>query len=142
MCPALHVAACRTGHMGRLKIRHFQPLEICYQQRYTVLQTVQVQSEDNVQYEILLTKDPNNGYTARPLTMPELTVAADNELEALALVRQAITKLQQTSRIVQIDVPSLVDDSTNDPGYLFLACGLMIRTGKSSKQKSLLFANS
>ncbi|MFN8489510.1 MAG: hypothetical protein U0350_18145 [Caldilineaceae bacterium] len=72
-----------------------------------------------MQYEILLTKQPNNGYTARPLAMPELTVTANNEAEALVLVRQAIAKLQQTSHIVQIDVPSPSKISANDPWQPF-----------------------
>lgn len=72
-----------------------------------------------MQYEILLTKNPQNGYTARPFALPELTVAADNEAEALALVRQAIADLQQNSHIVQIDVPSPGTVSPNDPWQPF-----------------------
>lgn len=72
-----------------------------------------------MQYEILLTKNQKNGYTARPLALPELTVAADNEAEALALVRQAIANLQQNSHIVQIDVPSPATVSITDPWQPF-----------------------
>lgn len=63
-----------------------------------------------MQYEILLTKNPNNGFTARPLALPELIVAADDEGEALARVRNAIADLQVHSRIVHIDLPLTLDD--------------------------------
>lgn len=57
-----------------------------------------------MQYDILLTKHPNNGYTARPLLLPELVVHAEDEGEVLNLVSEAIADLQNHSRIVRIEV--------------------------------------
>lgn len=65
-----------------------------------------------MQYDILLTKHPNNGYTARPLLLPELVVHAEDEGEVLNLVSEAIADLQNNSRIVRIEVqqPQEADD--------------------------------
>ena len=59
-----------------------------------------------MQYDILLTKQPANGYLARPVLMPEIVVSGADEEEALALVREAIADATVQSRIVRIDVPS------------------------------------
>lgn len=59
-----------------------------------------------MQYDILLTKQPVNGYLARPVLMPEIVVSGEDEEEALALVREAIADATVQSRIVRIDVPS------------------------------------
>ncbi|MEZ4867528.1 MAG: hypothetical protein R3C14_39745 [Caldilineaceae bacterium] len=70
-----------------------------------------------MQYDILLTKHPNNGYTARPILLPELIIHADNELEVLDRVRQAINEVQAHSRIVQIEAePTEAED---DPWLRF-----------------------
>ena len=58
-----------------------------------------------MQYDILLTKQPTNGYLARPVLMPELVVSGESEEEALERVRAAIAETAAQSRIVQIDVP-------------------------------------
>lgn len=70
-----------------------------------------------MQYDILLTKHPNNGYTARPLLLPEIVVHADNESEVLNLVSEAIADLQNHSRIVQIEVQQ--PQETDDPWLRF-----------------------
>ncbi|MEZ4615363.1 MAG: hypothetical protein R2867_07600 [Caldilineaceae bacterium] len=59
-----------------------------------------------MQYDILLTKQPANGYLARPVLMPELVVAGADEQEALDRVREAIAQATAQSRIVRIDVPN------------------------------------
>jgi predicted RNase H-like HicB family nuclease len=65
-----------------------------------------------MQFDILLTKHPSNGYTARPVLLPEIVVHADDEDEALSLVSEAIADLQHNSRIVRIEVqqPQEADD--------------------------------
>ena len=64
------------------------------------------------QYDIRLTKHPRNGYTARPVLLPEIVVHAEDEGEALNLVSEAIADLQNKSRIVRIEVqqPQEPDD--------------------------------
>lgn len=61
-------------------------------------------------YDVLLTKDPQNGYTARPLLAPELTVTGKTEAETLSRVQDALAKLYRQSRIVQVEVPVTADD--------------------------------
>lgn len=43
-----------------------------------------------MQFDVLLTKERSNGYTARPVLMPELIVSGDSQEEALSRVRTAI----------------------------------------------------
>ncbi len=71
-----------------------------------------------MQYDILLTKQPANGYLARPVLMPEIVVSGADEEEALALVRVAIAKATVQSRIVRVDVPNGTE-LTNDPWLCF-----------------------
>ena len=71
-----------------------------------------------MQYDILLTKQPANGYLARPVLMPEIVVSGEDEEEALARVRAAIAKATEQSRIVRIDIPNGAE-STNDPWLRF-----------------------
>lgn len=65
-----------------------------------------------MQYDILLTKHPNNGYTARPILLPEIVVHGADEGEALNLVSEAIADSQSNSRIVRIEVqqPQAAED--------------------------------
>ena len=80
-----------------------------------------------MQYDILLTKHTNNGYTARPVLLPEIVIHADDESKALSLVSEAIAELQNKSRIVRIEVqqPQEPDDPwlrfagmwANDPDW-------------------------
>jgi hypothetical protein len=71
-----------------------------------------------MQYDILLTKQPANGYLACPVLMPELVVSGENEVEALARVQAAIIKATAHSRIVQINIPNDAD-ATVDPWLRF-----------------------
>ena len=70
-----------------------------------------------MQYDILLTKHPNNGYTARPILLPEIIIHADDESKALSLVGEAIADLQNSSRIVRIEVQQ--PKATDDPWLRF-----------------------
>lgn len=65
-----------------------------------------------MQYDILLTKQPANGYLARPILMPELVVSGADEQEVLDRVREVIAKTIAQSRIVQVNVPT--DDENDD----------------------------
>ncbi len=71
-----------------------------------------------MQYDILLTKQPANGYLARPILMPEIVVSGADEEEALALVRAAIAKATVQSRLVRVDVPNGTEP-VDDPWLRF-----------------------
>lgn len=71
-----------------------------------------------MEYEILVTKHPNNGYFARPILMPEIVVEGKNEAEALSRVREAISAAFSQSHITRIDVP-LPGDAEADPWLRF-----------------------
>lgn len=70
-------------------------------------------------YDILLTRQANNGYLARPVLMPELVVAGEDEQEAIARVCTAITEHQTESRVVQVTLP--VNQQTDDDPWLRFA---------------------
>ena len=61
-----------------------------------------------MRYDILLTKTPGNGYVARPILWPELTVSGDSENEALARMGEAIQDFATNSRIVQLELPAAI----------------------------------
>jgi predicted RNase H-like HicB family nuclease len=71
-----------------------------------------------MQYDILLTKQPNNGYIARPILLPEIVVSGADEEEVLARVREAIAGIYANSRIVRVNVAE-PDETTNDPWLRF-----------------------
>lgn len=71
-----------------------------------------------MQFDVLLTKERSNGYTARPVLMPELIVSGDSEEEALSRVRTAIANAQTESRIVRIDVP-VIENTEENPWLRF-----------------------
>lgn len=83
-----------------------------------------------MEYDILVTKQPTNGYLARPVLMPELVVSGADEAEVLALVQEAIARAAIDSRIVRIDVPiahgqdnavenlRLMEQAATDPQFL------------------------
>lgn len=56
-----------------------------------------------MQYDILLTKQANNGYTAQPILMPEIVISGEDETEVLERVGKAIAVRHAQSRIVRID---------------------------------------
>lgn len=72
-----------------------------------------------MRYEIVVTKDVNNGYSARPVLFPEVVVTGADEQETLERVRAAIVDLQSTSRIVAIDVPLDPETTPADPWLEF-----------------------
>jgi len=69
-------------------------------------------------YDILLTRQANNGYLARPVLMPELVVAGKDEQEALALLQQAIVNQVTENRLLRIEVPAS-ESTVNDPWLRF-----------------------
>jgi len=71
-----------------------------------------------MQYDILLTKHANNGYTAQPLLIPEIVVSGEDENEALELVCKAIANRHLQSRIVRVDIP-IPDEQDTDPWFRF-----------------------
>ena len=71
-----------------------------------------------MEYDILLTKQSNNGYIAQPLLMPEIVVSGENEVEVLARVSKAIVNRHTQSRIVRINIP-ITDEATDDPWFRF-----------------------
>lgn len=72
-----------------------------------------------VGYDILLTRQENNGYLARPLLLPELVVSGRDEQEALARVREALAEQQTERRVVHITLPP--SQSTADDPWLRFA---------------------
>lgn len=71
------------------------------------------------EYDILLTKQPGNGYSARPVLMPEIVVSGADEKETLAQVCDAIVNQQTQSRIVRVQVPT--SNQTGDDPWLRFA---------------------
>ncbi len=75
-----------------------------------------------MQYDVLLIKQPDESYSARPVLMPEVVVSGVNEADALMRVRKAIALRQGQSRIVQIDVPAssgAESEASRDPWLRF-----------------------
>ncbi len=70
------------------------------------------------EYDILLTKQPDNGYIARPVLMPEIVVSGADEKETLAQVCGAIANQQTQSRIVRVQVPTY-NETVDDPWLRF-----------------------
>lgn len=71
-----------------------------------------------MQDDIMVTKDPQNGYSACPLAMPELVITGTDEADVLEKMREAIVALHSQSCIVRIDVPS-DNRSADDPWMQF-----------------------
>lgn len=66
-----------------------------------------------MEHAVLLTKQPDNGYIARSLLLPEVVVTGADETDVLAQMRAALVEIQQTSRIVHIDVPAPAATDSN-----------------------------
>jgi predicted RNase H-like HicB family nuclease len=62
-------------------------------------------------YDILVTKHPDNGYSARPLLWPELVLSGKDEAEVLARIRIALADFLAKSHIVRIEVEPAADSS-------------------------------
>jgi predicted RNase H-like HicB family nuclease len=55
---------------------------------------------DRMTYDVLLTKGPDNRYTARALLLPDLVASGADEAEALERLRAVIAEVQANSRYV------------------------------------------
>ena len=62
-------------------------------------------------YDVLVTKEKSQRYTARVLLLPDIVASGSTEEEALEQVKAAITTLRANSRIVHLNVPPLSEDS-------------------------------
>jgi hypothetical protein len=69
-------------------------------------------------YDVLLTKSADKRYIARALLLPDIVVSGTDEAEVLQELRTAIADVQANSRILQVDVPSS-DDATSDTWLRF-----------------------
>ena len=69
-------------------------------------------------YNVLLTKQPNNLYTARVMSLPDVIVSGTDDAEVLARVRAAIAHMHANSRLVQVEAPPLAEMS-DDPWLRF-----------------------
>ena len=66
---------------------------------------------DPMIYDVLLTKGPDDRYTARALLLPDMVISGTDEAEVLQQLRAAIAGVQENSRIIRIDVPSSAEAS-------------------------------
>ena len=65
-------------------------------------------------FDVVLLKQPENGYIARPLLWPDVAARGATEEEALERVRSLIRDLLMRTQIVQVEVNAL-DDQTENP---------------------------
>lgn len=68
-----------------------------------------------MQYQVIVTKHLNNGYTARPILFPEVVVSGADETEALERMRTALIDVQSNSHVVAIDIPAEPTSTPADP---------------------------
>lgn len=68
------------------------------------MRVAMVESERNMNYQILLRKEPTNGYIATVLGWPGQEVIAPTREEALTQIRAAITEALATAEIVDLDL--------------------------------------
>jgi predicted RNase H-like HicB family nuclease len=54
---------------------------------------------------VLITRQPDNRYTARAFVLPEIVFTGATEAEAVEQLRVALADLQQHSRVIQVDLP-------------------------------------
>jgi len=69
-------------------------------------------------YNVLLTKQPNNLYTDRVMSLPDVIVSGTDDAEVLARVRAAIAHMHANSRLIQVEAPPL-DEMPVDPWLRF-----------------------
>ncbi|MEZ4861022.1 MAG: hypothetical protein R3C14_06945 [Caldilineaceae bacterium] len=55
-------------------------------------------------FDVILRKHPNNGYSARPVLWPDITVHGATQQEVLHRVQQLIRELLEQTQVVQVDV--------------------------------------
>ncbi len=56
-------------------------------------------------YDVLLTKEPDNCYTARAMVLPDIVVSGTDETNVLNDLRMALTSVAANSRTVRLEVP-------------------------------------
>lgn len=66
---------------------------------------------------VLITRQPDNRYTARALALPEIVVTGATEAEAVEQLRVALVDLQQHSRVIQVELP--ITDTAAHPWLRF-----------------------
>lgn len=54
---------------------------------------------------VLITRHPDNHYTARALALPDVVASGTTEQEAVDKLRESLTALRAHSRVVQVDLP-------------------------------------
>jgi predicted RNase H-like HicB family nuclease len=54
---------------------------------------------------VLITRQPDNRYTARALVLPEIVVSGATEAEAVEQLRTTLAEMQQHSRMIQVELP-------------------------------------
>jgi predicted RNase H-like HicB family nuclease len=54
---------------------------------------------------VLITRQPDNRYTARALVLPEIVVSGATEAEAVEHLRTALIDVHLHSRIIQVELP-------------------------------------
>ncbi|NCC35457.1 MAG: hypothetical protein EOM24_26105 [Chloroflexia bacterium] len=67
---------------------------------------------------VLITRQPDNRYTARALVLPELVVSGATEAEAVEQLRVALADLQQHSHVIQVELP-IPDPAVEHPWLRF-----------------------
>ena len=55
-------------------------------------------------FDVILQKQTNNGYIARPVLWPDTSVHGGTQQEALQLVRQLIRDLLTQTQLVQVEI--------------------------------------
>jgi len=55
-------------------------------------------------FDVILLKEPNNGYLARPIMWPDVVAQGATEQEALDRVKKLIRDLFSAARLVQVEV--------------------------------------
>lgn len=63
---------------------------------------------------VLVTRHPDNHYTARALALSDVVASGASEAEAIAALRDTLADLQARSHVVQVDLP-IPTASTDDP---------------------------
>jgi predicted RNase H-like HicB family nuclease len=65
-------------------------------------------------FDVVLLKQPNNGYVAKPVLWPEAVAHGDTEQQALQQVELLIQELMQEARLVKVDV-AIPEEKTGNP---------------------------
>jgi predicted RNase H-like HicB family nuclease len=68
---------------------------------------------------VLITRQPDNRYTARALALPEIVVIGATEAEAIEQLRTKLADLHQHSRVIQVELP-ISDTAVEHPWRRFV----------------------